>query len=85
MKHLTSNLLMVAAALMLSVTAFAAEDTTTPTFELLDANQDGYISSEEAASYEALVTTFEKIDANQDGKLDAAEYSAFDQSTKEKG
>lgn len=77
MKKLTVNLLMVAAAFMLSTAAFAAGETNVPTFEFLDADQNGFITSEEAASCESLITDFATVDANQDGKLDQAEYAAF--------
>ncbi|MGE4545497.1 MAG: hypothetical protein AB7D06_15465 [Pedobacter sp.] len=77
MKKLTVNLLMVAAVFMLSNAAFAAGQTNIPTFEYLDADQNGFITSEEAASCETLITDFATVDANQDGKLDQAEYAAF--------
>lgn len=77
MKKLTVNLLMVAAVFMLSTAAFAAGKTNVPTFEYLDADQNGFITSEEAASCETLITAFATVDANQDGKLDQDEYAAF--------
>lgn len=77
MKKLTASLLMVTALCLLSASAFAAVKTSIPTFESLDADRDGFISTEEAASCETLLTDFAKIDANQDGKLDQAEYAAF--------
>jgi len=85
MRKLTANLLMVAAALMLSVSAFAADNSAPATFDFLDANQDGFISSEEAASFEALITDFEKVDTNKDGKLDPTEYAAFSPKALNKG
>lgn len=77
MKKLTVNLLMVAAVFMLSTATFAAGQNDIPTFEYLDADQNGFITSEEAASCETLITDFATVDANQDGKLDPAEYAAF--------
>ncbi len=85
MKKLTVNLLMVAAVFMLSVSAFAADKPAPLTFELLDADKDGFISTEEAVAFEALMTDFKKVDANQDGKLDQAEYAAFSQKALKKG
>lgn len=54
--------------------AVAGEDT----FMKLDANEDGYISAQEAAADEALQQSWETTDANQDGQIDAAEFSAFE-------
>jgi hypothetical protein len=85
MKKLTVNLLMVAAVFMLSVSAFAADKPAPLTFELLDADKDGFISTEEAVAFEALMTDFKKVDANQDGKLDQAEYAAFSPKALKKG
>ena len=86
MKKLTVNLLMVAAVFMLSNAAFAAAgQTNVPTFEYLDADQNGFITSEEAASCETLITDFATVDANQDGKLDQAEYAAFSDKALQKG
>lgn len=85
MKKLTASLLMVAALCMLSVSAFAAAGSTLPSFETLDADQNGFISTDEAASCEGIVEDFAKIDANQDGKLDQAEYAAFSEATVQKG
>jgi len=45
-----------------------------PSFEEVDANQDGSISREEAAAVEGL--DFSTADANQDGSLDRQEYQA---------
>jgi Ca2+-binding EF-hand superfamily protein len=84
MKKLSANLLLVAAVLMLSVSAFAAEETAAPTFQTIDVNQDGFISGEEAATIESLTQNFKKIDANQDGKLDEAEFAAYN-TTQEQG
>ena len=54
--------------------AVADEDT----FIKLDANQDGYISAQEATADAALQQSWETTDANQDGQVDAAEFSAFE-------
>jgi Ca2+-binding EF-hand superfamily protein len=54
--------------------AVAGEDA----FMALDANEDGYISAQEAAADESLHQSWEITDANQDGQVDAAEFSAFE-------
>lgn len=82
MKKPTATLLMMA-AVMLSTTVFAASEAGVPTFEFLDADQDGYISSKEAATYEDLASVFEKVDVNKDGKLDQTEYAAFSQNAEQ--
>ena len=45
-----------------------------PSFEEVDANQDGMISQEEAAAVEGL--DIATADSNQDGSLDRQEYEA---------
>ncbi len=45
-----------------------------PSFEEVDANQDGMISQEEASAVEGL--DFATADSNQDGQLDRSEYEA---------
>ena len=45
-----------------------------PSFEEVDANQDGMISQEEAAAVVGL--DFATADTNQDGQLDRSEYEA---------
>ncbi|ABA88985.1 hypothetical protein Pcar_1742 [Syntrophotalea carbinolica DSM 2380] len=84
MKKLTASLLMVTALCLLSTTAFAATEDSTPTFEALDADRNGFISTDEAASCESLLIDFGKIDVNQDGKLDPEEYAVFDQKAVQK-
>ena len=54
--------------------AVAGEDI----FMKLDANDDGYISAQEAATHESLSQSWEATDANRDGQVDAAEFSAFE-------
>lgn len=48
------------------------------TFEGLDRDGDGYISSEEAAAHKGLEASWDRADANQDGHLDSSEFSAFE-------
>lgn len=47
------------------------------TFENLDSDGDGFISSQEAGQHEALSDLLPSLDTNQDGKLDQAEFAAF--------
>ena len=46
-------------------------------FSSLDANGDGAISKDEAASSEALAPLFTDADSNADGSLDKDEFSAL--------
>lgn len=42
----------------------------------MDANNDGFVTREEAKSYPMLTEQFDAADANKDGKLDTAEMDA---------
>jgi len=44
--------------------------------ELLDKDNDGFVSRDEAKGVPTLVKVFEKFDRNRDGKLDRAELEA---------
>jgi len=46
-----------------------------PAFEIIDADQDGMITREEASSFSALEIPFDNADTNKDGSLDANELS----------
>ncbi|MGE0079933.1 MAG: PRC-barrel domain-containing protein [Thiohalomonadaceae bacterium] len=46
-------------------------------FESLDKDSDGFISSHEAAQHEALADLMPSLDTNRDGQLDQAEFAAF--------
>lgn len=46
-------------------------------FDNLDADSDGYISSQEAQQHDALSDQWASLDVNQDGRLDQAEFAAF--------
>jgi Ca2+-binding EF-hand superfamily protein len=48
-----------------------------PSFSQLDADQDGYISKEEAKAFDELAFHFKQLDQNKDGKLDSSEFGAF--------
>jgi hypothetical protein len=63
-------------SLMLSTALFAAEGGRD--FGALDANQDGSLSAEEAASDPELSSNWSVIDADENGVIDEAEFSAFE-------
>lgn len=44
-------------------------------FEMLDANQDGWISRNEAAANREVAANFDRVDANHDGRLDRQEFA----------
>ena len=67
---------MVATALSLSAPLGAGENPAT--FEALDADGDGYISSKEAAMRKDLEERWVIIDKNADNQLDMTEFSAFE-------
>jgi hypothetical protein len=50
----------------------------TPGFNALDANQDGYVSDEEAKNTPELVERWLEIDTNRDNRLDESEFSALE-------
>ncbi len=52
-----------------------------PVFTELDANQDGYISSQEARQYSLLLEQWGRLDRNNDQQLDKSEFSAFESGT----
>jgi hypothetical protein len=60
--------------LCLPVMAVQAE---LPLFNQLDADQNGYVSKEEAQANLDLVALFEKLDTNADDKLTLEEYAAI--------
>jgi Ca2+-binding EF-hand superfamily protein len=49
----------------------------TPTFNVLDADRNGFISNDEARGLKGLPEAFDAVDENRDGKLDATELSKF--------
>ncbi|RDE24409.1 EF-hand domain-containing protein [Motiliproteus coralliicola] len=55
-----------------SLAAYAAEK---PEFTTVDADADGFISAEEAATVPGLSEVFVQSDMDKDGKLSEAEYS----------
>jgi hypothetical protein len=83
------DFLIVAAVVLLPFGAFAAEQgqqsTSQETFNQLDANQDGYISEQEAQADPQLAKDWSQADTNQDGKIEASEFSAFEESVQQGG
>lgn len=59
-------------ALLLTTAAQASE---LPSFEKLDADQDGQISLTEAAVHEQFAAAFDKIDLNADGAVSLEEFN----------
>jgi len=50
-----------------------------PEFELVDKNQDGYLSEEEAAAYPGVNDSFRELDQDQDEQLSAEEFESYSQ------
>jgi Ca2+-binding EF-hand superfamily protein len=75
------DFLIIAVLTLLPLGAYAAQsDTTRENFNKLDANQDGYISQQEAQADKQLTDDWSKADKNQDGQIDISEFSAFEES-----
>jgi Ca2+-binding EF-hand superfamily protein len=72
----TYRSVLFAGALLLSGTVASAEPPTT--FETLDTDGDGYISSTEAGARADLKESWQAIDKNTDNQLDITEFSAFE-------
>ena len=64
------------ALIVLSAGAVQAESP--KTFQSLDADANGYVSQQEAASNADISNRWNDLDKNQDQKLDSAEFSAFE-------
>ncbi|BAZ93137.1 uncharacterized protein FOKN1_0735 [Thiohalobacter thiocyanaticus] len=47
-------------------------------FKQLDANQDGYISAEEAQASQALSSQWQSVDQDGNNQVDESEFSAFE-------
>lgn len=71
------KLMGLAGSLMLTTALYAGEGIQAD-FSALDANQDGSISAEEAASDAQLSQNWSDIDADENGMIDPAEFSAFE-------
>jgi Ca2+-binding EF-hand superfamily protein len=71
-----------AAALALAGSVFAADkqdkaQSKDPGFNVLDKNNDGYLTRTEAGKNPELAKQFKKADRNNDGKLSRMEYLTF--------
>jgi hyperosmotically inducible protein len=76
----TQVVMTAAVAMAMAVPLYAAPDMPTPdasspAFQKLDTNHDGYISRDEAPKLRSFDTAFAEADANHDGKLDADEFA----------
>ena len=67
-----------AAALIFAGQVFTASAAEDDGFVALDADADGYISSEEAKSHQTLTEKWGDVDINRDGMIDRAEFSALE-------
>lgn len=66
---------MLYALLVLAATGAQADDV--PSFENLDRNDDGVVSTEEASERHGLKELIAEYDDNGDGRLDRGEYQAL--------
>jgi Ca2+-binding EF-hand superfamily protein len=66
----------IAALLIASATQAADTPPSAPGRYTVDANNDGFVTREEASSYPMLTEQFDVADTNKDGKLDTAEMDA---------
>lgn len=67
----------IATALIL-LAASAAQAETQPGFQNLDADANGYLSPQEAASNADISKRWNDLDTNKDNMLDKTEFSAFE-------
>ncbi len=75
-----THIISIAAIFALSAGApLQAEENTT--FQSLDADANGYISPEEAASNNDLSASWNDLDADKNNLLDMSEFSAFEVSS----
>lgn len=62
----------------LLLAASAAQAETRPGFQNLDADANGYLSQQEAASNADVAKRWNDLDTNKDNMLDKTEFSAFE-------
>ncbi|TCK18630.1 hypothetical protein DFR30_1909 [Thiogranum longum] len=72
----TSKSFFVAGALLVSGAVVSADFPAT--FESLDTDGDGYVSSSEAGARKDLAESWQTIDKNTDDRLDITEFDAFE-------
>lgn len=69
--------LLLALLLPFPLLALRAAPGTSPAFDRLDRNRDGFVDWREAGRVPGLVASFEKIDRNADGRLDRVEFARW--------
>ena len=62
----------------------ATATNTTPSFDEVDKNHDGYVDSFEAGAIPGLIGTFDTADRDRDGRLDRGEFEAATRQLKQK-
>lgn len=74
------NVVCIALALVLLViTASVSAGDTGKRFNMLDTNNDGFLTQKELSSSKAVAARWNELDANKDGKIEPAEFAALDQ------
>lgn len=68
----------IVTAFILTTAGAAQAETPSSQFQNLDADANGYLSQQEAASNADLSKRWEVLDANKDNQLDTSEFSAFE-------
>jgi hypothetical protein len=68
---------LVVLLLPLPYMAVTASPRTTPVFDLVDRNRDGYVDRKEAEAVPGLLARFDKMDRNADGRLDRVEFARW--------
>lgn len=68
----------IVTAFILMTAGAAQAETPSSQFQSLDADANGYLSQQEAASNADLSKRWEVLDANKDNQLDTSEFSAFE-------
>ncbi len=74
MKTIMSKVLTVLMVVMMAGVAYAGSNVEKPTLETLDADKNGFISKEEAATSDSVAKLFDEADANKDKQLDKSEF-----------
>lgn len=77
-RTITLSVTVPAALCLMLISAAAPAGDYAATFEAIDQNGDGYISSEEASARPDLAENWKTIDQNGDDRLTITEFSAFE-------